>query len=154
MHGVHLIAGTGRLHESAPARNHNGTLSHRACQTAGVWHGTCYGLWSGRGRTLGSIRGMAGTSRLRVALIAVALAAIALAPAARVDAAAHLGGRVAGPSSTAAVVIGFEPSSRDPAVDHDMQAMQMAQVFQVCPGRRNAAFGDDSARSLSQQKGG
>jgi hypothetical protein len=108
---------------------------------------------------------MAGTSRLRVALIAVALAAIALAPAARMDAAAHRGGRVAGPSSTAAVVIGFEPRSRDPAVDDGSantyfaavdgpQATQMAQIFQVCPTSRHAAFEDDSARPLSQQKEG
>jgi hypothetical protein len=108
---------------------------------------------------------MAGISRLRVALIAVALAAIALAPAARVDAAAHLGGRVAGPSSTAAVVLGCEPNSRDPAVDDGSgntcfaavdgtQATHMAQIVQVCPTSRNAAFEDDSARPLSDQKEG
>jgi hypothetical protein len=108
---------------------------------------------------------MAGTSRLRVALIAVALAAIALAPAARVDAAAHLGGRVAGPSSTAAVVIGCEPSSRDLAVDDGSgntyfaavdgtHATQVAQIVQVCPTSRNASFEDDSARPPSQQKEG
>lgn len=95
---------------------------------------------------------MAGTSRLRLALIA-ALAAMALTPAAGVDA-AHLGGRVARPSSTPAVVIGLEPSPLDPAVDDDTPAMQMAHIVQVCPTSRNAACEDDSARLLSQQKEG
>jgi hypothetical protein len=60
---------------------------------------------------------MAGTCRLRVARIAVALASMALAPPVRVDA-AHFAGRVAGPSSTPAVVVGLEPGSFDPAVDY------------------------------------
>ena len=60
---------------------------------------------------------MAGTYRLRVPLGPAALAAMAVAPAAHAGAAAHPAGRVAGPSSSPAVVLCFEPSSLDPAVD-------------------------------------